>query len=570
MVTLRAGVCTAVAACPTASAASAKATNVRRSSPKRSAPAETRAPAAAVAAIVGASPRNRNARRTTHEAKTPTTSTAAKTGTWGAMRETPAPTVAGKYEKPWASTTVRALKSNSSLSRRCAIPIISGPSPWGCALSAALASLLARACSSRASSARTWASVSFASSASASAGDRVSGTSGSAATADFLSAAKPALAQASSSTAAAKPLLMHATLVNGCRARYRTLVLEPFLQELQHQHFVPAQGGAALLAGAPHGRRLGHRFAHPVGIDQRRMHVVLAAHGARVPEALRDRIDRRDDVALRLPPARPLATAAQLHRREHGAAPGAEVLRAHVAAGDLLQVVVDVVRGNQVALAGLVAVLEELLPRQVLAALDDAREARVGDRDAVLDAALAAEGEAQHRAVDREVPAPERGQAIRAIVAHVFVVPHPDERAIEQAHDRGEDLAPAEIGGAQVALDTVAKPWQHLAEFEHALEFRAVARLAVLRVIPVLLAPARIARGRLDVAVGIRADPHVAPRRRNGEAVQPFRDAVIGDAAAARMKVNPAFARAVAPDAVDAIGDVAQSRAARARPVLRG
>ena len=61
-------------------------------------------------------------------------------------------------------------------------------------------------------------------------------------------------------------------------------------------------------------------------------------------------------------------------------------------------------------------------------------------RDAVLDAALAAEGEAQHRAVDGEVPAPQRRQAERAVVAHVFIVPHPDERAIEQAHDGGEEL----------------------------------------------------------------------------------------------------------------------------------
>ena len=41
-----------------------------------------------------------------------------------------------------------------------------------------------------------------------------------------------------------------------------------------------------------------------------------------------------------------------------------------------------------------VEVLEELVPGQVLAALDDPREARVPDRDVVLDAALAAEAEA--------------------------------------------------------------------------------------------------------------------------------------------------------------------------------
>src|SRR3954471_10916773 len=458
MVTLRAGVCTAVAACPSASMASAKATNVRRSSPKRSAPAESLAPAGAVSAMVGASPRNRNARRTTQEAKTPTTSTAAKTGTCGAMRDTPAPTVAGKYEKPCARTTVRALKSNSSLSRRCAMPIISGPSPWGCALSAVLASLPARAFSSRASSARTWASVSLARNASASAGDSVSGTSGSAGAAAFLSAAQAVpLAQASSSASATRPHLMRTTLVNGCGTRYGTLVLEPLLEELQHQDFVPAQGRAALLPRLLRLRKVGHRFAHPRGIDERWVHVVLAADRARIAQALGHRVDGGDDVAVGLAPARRHAAAAQRARREHRAAPGADVLRAPVAAGDLLQVVVDVVGGDQVALAGLVAVLEELLPGQVLAALDDACEPRIGDRDAVLDAALAAKAEAQDRAVDGEMAAPQRGEAVRAVVAHVLVVADADQRAVEEPHHGGEELPAAQVRRAQVALDALAK-----------------------------------------------------------------------------------------------------------------
>ena len=84
------------------------------------------------------------------------------------------------------------------------------------------------------------------------------------------------------------------------------------------------------------------------------------------------------------------------------------------------------------ALAVLVEVLEELLPRQVLAALDDAREARVGDRDAVLDAALAAEAEAQRRAVDLHVPAAQRGEAEGVVLARVLVVADADQRPVEQ------------------------------------------------------------------------------------------------------------------------------------------
>src|SRR6185369_1297071 len=104
-------------------------------------------------------------------------------------------------------------------------------------------------------------------------------------------------------------------------------------------------------------------------------------------------------VALGLAPARCLAAAAQLHRRKHRAAPGAEILRADIAPRDLLQVVVHVVGGDEVPAARRIAVLEQLLAGQALAALDDARQPRIGDRDAVLDAALPAEAEAQHRAV---------------------------------------------------------------------------------------------------------------------------------------------------------------------------
>src|SRR5437762_12425141 len=92
------------------------------------------------------------------------------------------------------------------------------------------------------------------------------------------------------------------------------------------------------------------------------MHIVFAAHRTRIPEALGYRVDRRDDVAVRLALARRRPLAAQLDGREHRAAPGAEVLGARVAPGDAAQVLVHVIGRDQVALASAVDVLEELLP----------------------------------------------------------------------------------------------------------------------------------------------------------------------------------------------------------------
>src|SRR5207253_684010 len=109
-----------------------------------------------------------------------------------------------------------------------------------------------------------------------------------------------------------------------------------------------------------------------------------------------------------------------------------------------------------------------------------------------------------------------------------------------------------------------AQPRQHLAEFEHAAELRAVARLAIVGVIAVLLASGRVRAGRLDVAVGIRADPHLGPRRRNGEAVQALSRCRVLDALAIGRVVGPDGAGALAPDAADAVGDVAQAGVVRA------
>src|SRR5205085_8685793 len=112
-----------------------------------------------------------------------------------------------------------------------------------------------------------------------------------------------------------------------------------------------------------------------------------------------------------------------------------------------------------------------------------------------------------------------------------------------------EDLPAAEIGRAQVALQPRAQPRQHLAEFQHAAELRAVARGAKVGVITVLLAAARIRAGRLDVSVGVGADPDIAPGRRYGEPVDACARLPVGDACAVRRVVRPAAADAPAADA---------------------
>ena len=78
--------------------------------------------------------------------------------------------------------------------------------------------------------------------------------------------------------------------------------------------------------------------------------------------------------------------------------------------------------------------------------------------------------------------------------------------------------------------------------------------------IAVLLAPARVARGDLEMSVLVRADPDVGPRRRNHEGAEAV-DRVLGDdQAAVGVVVREAATAALAADAGYDVADVAQPR----------
>src|SRR6185295_19831781 len=105
-----------------------------------------------------------------------------------------------------------------------------------------------------------------------------------------------------------------------------------------------------------------------------------------------------------------------------------------VLTGDLAQVLVDVLRADGPRLTVLVQVLEQLLPRQVLAAPHDAGQPRVRYLHVIDLAALAAEPEANSRRADLRVPVTERSKAERAIIACVLRIADPDEALLEQPH----------------------------------------------------------------------------------------------------------------------------------------
>jgi hypothetical protein len=179
--------------------------------------------------------------------------------------------------------------------------------------------------------------------------------------------------------------------------------------------------------------------------------------------------------------------------------------------------------------------------------------------DVVVDAALAAEAELDLAAVDLHVAVAQRGQAVGLVLARILVIPDAHHGRFEQVDDGRQHLLARQAGQAEGAVDFLADLRQRLAELDHALVLHLVAHLAPFGVVAVLLAPARVAPGGLQVAVGLRADPDLGPGRRDGQRLDAFQGGFVVDRLAARVEVAKAVALRLAADAGPVVEDVAQA-----------
>ena len=121
----------------------------------------------------------------------------------------------------------------------------------------------------------------------------------------------------------------------------------------------------------------------------------------------------------------------------------------------------------------------------------------------------------RRRALRRRRAGPQGRQPERAVAARVLGVADADQRGLEEAHDRGEDLLPGKPGRARSAVDARAERRQPLGEGEQPAVLGLVADLAPARVIAVLLAALGVAAHRLDMPVRCGANPHLGPRGRD-------------------------------------------------------
>src|SRR5947207_14153083 len=105
----------------------------------------------------------------------------------------------------------------------------------------------------------------------------------------------------------------------------------------------------------------------------------------------------------------------------------------------------------------------------------------------------------------------------RFVLPRIFRIAHPDEGALEQLHDRAQDLFARQAGQGQIATHTLTNLWKLLGKTGHAIVLRLVADFSPPFVVEVLFAPPRVPTGCLNMAVARWTDPDIGPGRRNGE-----------------------------------------------------
>jgi hypothetical protein len=157
------------------------------------------------------------------------------------------------------------------------------------------------------------------------------------------------------------------------------------------------------------------------------------------------------------------------------------------------------------------------------------------------------------------VPVAQRGQAEGTVVARVGRVADAHQGLGHHRHHDRQYLLAREAGQAQVLAQAPTQPGQGRTELHDPVVLALAAGLDPARVVAVLLAPARIAAGGLQVTARVHADPHLGVGRRNGQRADARQGRRIAHRMALPIAVAEPLARAPARVARIGIGDVDQA-----------
>ena len=125
--------------------------------------------------------------------------------------------------------------------------------------------------------------------------------------------------------------------------------------------------------------------------------------------------------------------------------------------------------------------------------------------------------------------ATQRQEAVGAVAALILLGADPQGAAIEQPHGARQQSRLRVVPFPQVHCDPISEIGERGAERLESSELRAVPSLAPDVVIAILPSTGGVGAGRLQVAVGVGADPHVLPRGRDRERTDPRQRRVVLD-----------------------------------------
>lgn len=293
------------------------------------------------------------------------------------------------------------------------------------------------------------------------------------------------------------------------------------------------------------------------------MDIALAADRRRVAQRRCRRLAGQLDRRL-------LRRGNRLHRRD-AAVPGAEHLGAQaVHAGNLLQPLVDIAAVQRMHRAVAADILEQPLARQIVDLLKDFLQPAVAQAAAHFLAALGAIAQPHPVLAIGDIAIVERGRAL----ADQRAAADPDRGPVDQPHQRRHrhflaQHIDAPVGPEQ-AVHLAPDPRQRRGKFRQLVEFLLVAIDPPLVMIAILLARRGVKAGRLDMAIGLHADPDIGIGRRHAQLPDPRQlDAVLQRAAIRQQILKPP----PPPDARDArllIAGIDQAGNAKRRAILYG
>ena len=140
------------------------------------------------------------------------------------------------------------------------------------------------------------------------------------------------------------------------------------------------------------------------------------------------------------------------------------------------------------------------------------------------------------------------GDAVGLVFLGVLLAAGAEVAAIQQTQSQGEHPFPGKSPAGKVTRNAGSPGRQLCGHFQDAVEFLLGALLLPGRVVQVLSAPGRVSADGLNVAIGLRRDPHLPPGRGNDQRLDPLHGVAVGQQFAFWTVVGKSFAAALARD----------------------